>query len=316
MQLPQLALRIFSAPGVAIIRRAVSICVTAAVLSGCGVPATPTGSLASIPSSVATANADLLYVAAEAQVDLFTYPQGRPAGSLGVAGGAGICADRTGNVYIPITYHNEIVEYPHGSSTPIATLYTARYPEDCTIDPTTGTLAVTFVDGFQTFSHGPGGWGAPRTYTNPDDTKVAYCTYDSAGNLFIDGYTSGSAFRLIEMPADGSGTFTAISLDKTLEFAGGLRFHRGELTILESVQHRPTMIYRFNVARYGGTYVGSTVLNRGTRSDRFLIDGSTIVMSTRHGVGFWRYPAGGEPKRVLGARDGFYGVALSASHRF
>ncbi|MFY9663204.1 MAG: hypothetical protein WAL67_09560 [Candidatus Cybelea sp.] len=292
--------------------RAAHGCVAAAVLSGCGAPFAQTGANTSIPSGVPITDSNLLYVSSEEQIDLYTYPQGKSVGSLGIAG-TGICADRAGNVFIPLFWYNEILEYAHGGNSPIATLETARNPADCAIDPATGTLAVTISDGIQTFSHRSGGWGPPQTYTQPDGTQVSYCAYDSSGDLFLDGYTSGSTFSLIEMPAGGSGTFTTVSLNKYFEFAGGLFWDHGELMISDSQRNQPTVIYQFKIAGNRGSEVGSTVLNHGTRSDRFLIHASTVVTSTRHGVGFWPYPAGGDAKRVLRIDNGFYGVALSVA---
>lgn len=291
---------------------------TIALLAACGGltygPDSRAAQVASIPDGASIANSNLLYVAGEEQVYIYTYPQGNAVGSLGISG-AGICADRAGDVFIPVSWENEILEYAHGGTVPIATLDTARLPEDCSIDPTTGSLAVTFLDGVQTFSHHSGDWGPAQTYTNPDGTQVSYCAYDSTGNLFIDGYTSGSAFRLIEMPARSPGTFTAISLNVRFELAGGLYWNRRNLVVTNSEIQHPTAIYRFAIAGNHGTRVGMTVLDHGAGSDRILIRGSTVVTSMRRGVGFWQYPAGGEPKQVLQMRNGFYGVAFSVAPR-
>ncbi|HEY6326958.1 MAG TPA: hypothetical protein VIW73_10665 [Candidatus Cybelea sp.] len=55
---------------------------------------------------------------------------------------AGECADRPGNVYVAEFYGQDVVEYAHAGASRIKTLAAPGFPLGCSIDPTTGNLAV------------------------------------------------------------------------------------------------------------------------------------------------------------------------------
>ena len=92
----------------------------------------------------------LLYVSNYDGNDVFvyTYPGGKLVGTLtGFYGPDGVCADKKGDVWIVNDYETNsgenIVEYKHGGTTPIATVYDPAYvPTNCSVNPINGDLAV------------------------------------------------------------------------------------------------------------------------------------------------------------------------------
>ena len=95
---------------------------------------------------------DLLYLASsssEGSVYVYTYPQGRLAGTLtGFIAPRGECSDSAGDVFI-VAYSNSsytastIYEFAHGGTDPIATLSDPDGAVGCAVDPTTGNLAAS-----------------------------------------------------------------------------------------------------------------------------------------------------------------------------
>ena len=141
---------------------ALSACTAVAMLAGCGGSQPPTGAPGSMPqtSAIAThadrgkswmlpgssSGSDLLYVVGrKGAVYVLTYPQGKLVGELGLpyaVNSGNICSDKNGNILVPDVY--EIVEYAHGGTQPVATLNDIYYYSlACSVDPTTGNLAVT-----------------------------------------------------------------------------------------------------------------------------------------------------------------------------
>jgi hypothetical protein len=60
----------------------------------------------------------------------------------------GECLDASSNVYIADFASNDIVEYAHGGTTPINTIHDRYgFPIGCSVDPTTGDLAVANFEG-------------------------------------------------------------------------------------------------------------------------------------------------------------------------
>jgi streptogramin lyase len=297
-------------------------------LAGCGGSQPPIGTGTAPQTSALTPHVDrgtswmlpeakseeLLYVAGAEPVDVYTYPQGKMVGSLGTFRGPdGMCVDQGGDVFITIYYDNQVLEYAHGGSTPIATINTANFPADCSIDPTTGNLAVTFWDGIQIFSHPSSGWSGPQTYTQPDGTYFTYfCAYDDSGDLFFDADTQHSAFQLTELPAGSSGNFTTVSVNQRFSEPGGVLWDGNYLSIAELSRRRkrPAVVHQFSITGSNGTEVGSTTL-RKAREGLFWIQGSTIISEARGDVGFWNYPEGGRPEKIVHTPDGAGGVAVS-----
>src|SRR5580704_4384157 len=151
-------------------RYAIGFCLAIAVLAGCG------GTQAGLPTSLSPAapvqswmasesqSGDLLYVSIISGItNVYTYPGGRLVGGLSNTGATyGLCSNKNGNVFITTQY--AIYEYPHGMAVPIAVLTDPQGQSlGCSIDPTTGKLAVVSAAGVAIYAPaGHNQWYLPR----------------------------------------------------------------------------------------------------------------------------------------------------------
>ncbi len=267
---------------------------------------------------------NLLYVSDDkGKVYIFSYPAGKPMGTLtGFNGPAGLCSDANGDVFIADTGDQNILEYAHGGKQPISTLQDfGAFPNGCSVDPTTGNLAVT---NYSSNPVGPGSvaiysgaQGSPTFYTADNFNVYLFCGYDGKGNLYIDGLNSGTTQPLLaELPSGGT-SFTGIALDRSIGLLGAIQWD-GKNVAVEDVS--TDTVYQVSVSGSTGTVVGSTQLSsRSNLLVQFWIQGQTIVApegtKPRHAnkVGLWPYPGGGSPTGVLsniGSTE-LYGATVS-----
>ncbi len=298
-------------------------------VAGCGAIAATPRSPAAPPDHTRTQvkNSQLLYVATIAgHAFVFDYPHGGIVGSFTIANAAevwGACADTHGNVFFSVeesATSSRIEEYAHGGTTPIATLRDDGYvAADCSSDPITGDLAVTSYDQGTTgadnvavYKHAS---GSPTRYFD-SQMSVAYCGYDTHGNLFVDG---NGSYQLAEL-AKGASALTNLTLSPPLVRPGGVEFDGTNLAIEDSgFARRFAAIDRVRVTASGATVLGTTHLkglaNRGVT---FWLDGGDVVTTAGQQdtlVGRWPYPDGGKPVKIFHAQgirgETLYGVAIS-----
>jgi hypothetical protein len=253
---------------------------------------------------------------------VLSYPQGKVVGALSTSA-SGVCADSSGNIFIP--EYNQVLEYAHGGTSPIATLsLPGNNSRGCAVDPTTGNLAVvvygTSVSAVAIFS---GARGQPSVYA--PNISPTYCSYDDAGNLFVDGFAN-QAPGLSELPAGGS-IFSGLSVPGPVGDPGQIQWDGAYLTWASDYRASTSGETVSRLAIYGSqaTIVGTTHL---LGIDRFAyqswIYGNRIIIPySNHGrssktIGIWRYPKGGmETKRIRdfpkkgGLR--FQGLAVSVA---
>ncbi len=144
-------------------------CVVASLLAGCGGPPAQNGLPStmerSAPNSVApdgwggghkgswmapqAKHDNLVYVSDTAAnaVSVYAWKTHKLVGMLGgINQPFGLCSDQSGNVWIISWGKNQISEYAHAGTKPLKTL-AVQDPDanlyDCSVDPTTGDLAVT-----------------------------------------------------------------------------------------------------------------------------------------------------------------------------
>lgn len=254
----------------------------------------------------ATSN-DLLYVSDEDTNDVYvySYPQLKREGTLtGFDAPFGECADKRGNVFIANDDASQILEYAHGGTSPIATLSDpGYYPRGCSVDPTTGNLAVVNII---STSFGQGNIaiykdakGKPSMHADAKVYNVYSCGYDNAGNLFIDGENKGSSSSAFAELPRGAGKFTNIVLDQPIGIAGGVQWDGKHFAVGDQY----TDIYQFSIHGAKGTKVGTTTLTGALRDSEFWIQGSNVIVpdSEKLDVGIWDYPAGGSSEgRIKG----------------
>jgi hypothetical protein len=131
------------------------------MLSGCGGSQPPIGAPGVMPlnSKVVTesrtpntgsGSGALIYVQNDKGTYILSYATGKIVGSFDLVGGANLCSDKDGHVFIPAK--GAIYEYAHGGTTPIAQLSDeGNETLGCSVDPITGNLAVA---NYYTACHG------------------------------------------------------------------------------------------------------------------------------------------------------------------
>ena len=301
---------------------ALSGCVAAALLAGCGGSQPPIGAPGVMqPSRTIAADAerggswmlpqvksqDLLYVAdyATQAVYVYSYPQGKLVATLtGFKNPQGLCADKSGDVFVA-DYDTGIIEYAHGGKKPIEILTDPDgSPVACSVDPTSGNLAVSIETGSTgAVSIYKNAKGTPKTYFYSKSQGSNGCSYDNVGDLFFEVEQLGSD-ALVELPRGGK-TFTNITVNKTI---GGneIQWDGKHLAIGDS----PTNIYRFTINGSQGKRVGITRLE-SNNFPVFSILGSTVTAAYPNGVALWKYPEGGLPTKII--KNGAGGSAFPTS---
>lgn len=298
------------------VRYALSIAAVAASLAGCAPAAESSLAPAAVQEQIPTGPyaRSLLYAAA-GSTEVFTYPHGKPVGYLGVFD-AYLCSDSSGNIFATgdegLGY---VWVFAHGSSTPFATIYNPQSAGGCSVDPSSETVAVADPDAspIVIFPYNPRrGWRLARQYSDANMRGSFYCTYDSQGNLFVDGYDTNLAFILVELPK-GSSTFTTITLDQTIHSPGSLQWVGNDLALEDAGTTRSStaVIYRFAITGSGGHKLSRTALKDSVGNAQFLIRNGTVIGPLAGAIGFWRFPRGGAPVRTIPTYGNPHGEALS-----
>lgn len=271
---------------------------------------------------------DLLYVSdASGTVDVFSYPAGKLVGKLkGFVSPAGLCTGPTGDVFVTDTYNLDIVEYPHGGTTPVRTLYDfGYYPFGCAVDPNTKDLAVTNYTSISN-GHGgvaifKGGHSLPHSFNNTKFNAYFFCGYDNHSNLFVDGADVGSYHTEFAELAGGSTTLKSIVLNKTIGYPGGVQWD-GHYVAVQDISSR--ILYRFQISGSRGKSVGTTQFQGDTSTliKQFWISGKNIVIPYGAGrhigkVGEWPYPAGGARSQSIAVSHAteLLGITISLARR-
>lgn len=284
-------------------RYALGVCAAMTMLSGCG-ESQPV-ELPGVPQRMTSVakHQNFLYVSdsGAAKAYVYTYPGGTLVGTVtGSVTPAGSCADAEGDVYITNWYTQSIVEYAHGGTAPIRTLYdTDGTPYDCSVDPATGNLAVIGPDSIQIFKKAR---GKPKSYPFSYG-YVGNGAYDNGGDLFVDALrytgcpTSCSTTFIVAELAKGSGNFTTIwqKGSSVSAEAAGLQWDGRYLAFGEV---EPRVIYRITTH---GKLIGQLTLDKSSDVGSFWIQGATLIGPNAGSttVMFWKYPAGGAPTKTL-----------------
>jgi hypothetical protein len=272
---------------------------------------------------------NLLYVSTEDAVVILTLPDGNVVGTLPADTSGGLCSDTNGNVFTVNDGSQQVVEYPHGSTTAIKTLSDyGNDPNGCAVDPATGNLAVVgggyrLEDNVAIY---PNADGPPTVYKANGGGYFLYCTYDSQGNLFT-GVGDVENESIWELPKGGN-SLTPFSLDKALGPDGGLQWDGKYLDVQNAPgpgdqnEPGPITIYQVKIAGSVGTVAHTISMRtaRDARRDRqsglgsqFWIQGGAIYTRVRwnRSEGVWQYPKGGLRIRTFPVRGNLVGVTVS-----
>lgn len=314
-------------------RYAGALCVAAVLLAGCG-GSQPSSAPGLMPQShaIAThdhggswmlpeaASQDLLYVSDEATVAVYSYPHGKLEGKLrGFFITQGMCVDTKGDVYVADQGYGQVYEYKHGSKKRIKDLGPGD-AVDCSLDPTSGDLAATDLQGQGTSGHGnvaifTNASGNPTYYSAPGFDEYFFCGYDDKGNLFVDGISQPGTghFIFAELPK-GSNTFKDITLNQYIGWPGGIQWDGKYIAIGDQLSPN---IYRFAISGTQGTLVGVTPLDGATYVKQTWIQGNRIMAPSEPSgqTGYtliYKYPGGGTAvKKITGGVHSPQGATVS-----
>jgi hypothetical protein len=260
---------------------------------------------------------DLIYVADQGTGDVYvyTYPQGTLSQTLtGFASPEGLCSDKKGNVWVVDGYNEDIVEYAHGGSSPINTIYEENHnPQGCAINPKNGDLAVANLSNATT-TEGTIAVTKPKLkslgwtfYKDSTYGSFWYCGYDDEGDLFASAFT-GSATGLVELPK-GASTITNLKSNQSLYGPGGVQWDGKYL----AVGNEQSTVYQFSVSGGKATKKSSTSLGGAKGVYQFWIAGKDIFGADAGSgsVGVWKYPAGGSALKTITGFNTPLGIAIS-----
>ncbi|MGB9653560.1 MAG: hypothetical protein WCB01_17300 [Candidatus Cybelea sp.] len=198
----------------------------------------------------------------------------------------------------------QITEY-EVPQTPIKTLsVTFSFPTSCAMN-TSGDLAVGV---FFESSAGGGDVVIFKNASGSGTTGTVYTTplvgeyfdgYDNQGNLFADGFTSGSSFGLVELPK-GSSTFKTITTSNSVQFPGSVQWDGTYLTVFDQLA---SVTYRYIV--HGSTATLKDTVSYsgvGDCAQTWIVKGLVYCGDADNGDGeVFKYPAGGPAIAVLGS---------------
>jgi hypothetical protein len=313
----------------------------ALLLAGCGGSQFPIDAPGVVPqSSAITAHTadggswmlpeaksdDLLYVDAGdgTVVYVFSYPKGKLLGEIKQHNSdmqQGLCADSHGDIFVNAMNGNNgnTYEYKHGGKKPIADLIEPYlWVYGCSVDPTSGNLAVASVNWISAaswvavYQHAS---GTPQIYVDPAIINYEFCGYDNKGDLFVDGTGQSGHVEFAELPK-GSGTFKNITLNQSIEWGGQVQWD-GRHIVVGADDTAPAVAYQFAIKGRKGKEVGSTTLSNSVSVPQFWIQGSIIIGpdASANNVGLWKYPGGGAPMRTItGVHDPF-GATVSLAKK-
>lgn len=256
---------------------------------------------------------DLLYISdlIGQVVTFYSYPDLKQMGVItGFFNAEGLCVDKAGNVWVPNNTSlgvDQVTEYAHGSTTPINNLIDHDGSvSGCAVDFKNGDLAVTDFFG----NHGQGGvtiWknaqGLSSLYTAPNIYYYWYLGYDDKGNLYTDGFSSGSAMSLAVLRHRAK-KFQPINIQSNpFWYPGGVQWDGKYLAV--GNEYGP--IYQYAIKGVTATLANTITLNGENEIPQFWIHNKnkTVIApnSNGHDTLLYAYPAGGNPTATIPGND-------------
>lgn len=243
------------------------------------------------------ASSDLLYITNYSTVAIYSYPQAKHVGTLkGFVSTSAECTDSDGNVYITNEKPVAIYEYQHGKTKRSKTFLVKHGGADgCAIDPTSGDLAVS-GNGSTVTIFKPG--GKQYRVNDPGMFYNYYCTYDTKGDLFVDGLANATGQTRLAELRRGSKTFAAISSDVPLALTNNIQWVGSYLTALYYVHGRgkkyTPFLAQLSVKQSEARKVAASPLGGAAYAIlQYYVSGDTVFAPN------WYYPHGHEKKNIL-----------------
>jgi hypothetical protein len=244
---------------------------------------------------------------------VFDYPKGDAStGTVtGVTDAQGECT-QTGkkNFWVVASGADEIEEFAFGGTTPISTLSESTgEPAGCAIDAKTNDMAVTILGTADVVIF----TGSKGTGTTVSDglSSSYFDTYDKAGDLFVDGITSGGSAGVVEEAA-GSSSFKAVTTSNSIVFPGEMQWDGKFVTLNDQSGHA---IYQYACASDACTLDGTVALNGTSDCVQTWISGKLVYCPDfpNEDTVVFKYPAGGSSIATLtGSYDGPIGSVAIA----
>ena len=304
-------------------RYAIALC-AAAIFAGCGASQLPTAAAGAMPQSRAIAQQagvdrngswmlpeasgdDLLYVTDEDanSVFVYSYPAGQSVGALTFSHPVGECVDGSGNVFIADA-QSSVAEYAHGGTTQIGSLqlpdksYPPPHAYNCAVDPRTKHIAVLFQKNGQYQSQ----IAVFRSVTDTNPTiyshlrdDYAFCGYDNAGNLFLDGWIVRS--HLWELKR-GAKSVTLLHLNPTQFTVGQIQWDGQFITLRNG---KTGDIHRIRVSGSRAIVVSGTRFRHVRGGGLSWIQGDEVMILIGfpggEKISLRPYPAGGRGSPIV-----------------
>ena len=310
---------------------AACLCVLTTAVAGCAGLSPGTSPLAAPHEALLARSAgsqtDLIYAGVHQRVLVYTYPGAVFADTFKTSFSIhAMCSDAKGDVFITAEVRSKsgaftgyVYEYAHGGESPIATLDLPSHeiPVNCSSDPTTGNLAVTSYD---IRNYAPSveiyinGSGEPKPYHSAELGANPQPAYDASGNLFV--ISGGNVAALL---AKGKQTFEKITLNETIGNVAHAQWD-GKYFALQSyapTKHNGPNVYvhyyRVQISASTGTIVGISRFANWRLKDagQSWLARDTVVATPGSQINFWKYPAGGQPFKVLHPSDPTQAVTVS-----
>jgi hypothetical protein len=277
-----------------------------------------------------TKNKDLLYVSniGNDTVSLYSFPEGVLEGIIDLPESAyGLCTDRSGNIFLADSFDG-VMEYSHGGTQPIRILADNGDADGCSIDRSSGDLAVTnLCDGPPGSCFGGGTvliykkqFGAPRTVHDIYGGYMRYCAFSDSGTLVVDGSTRFYHMTFAEL-APGSSEFQQLKLriPGHPESPGFIQWVSDELFVAPA---NAADIYGYKLRDRTAKEVEALSLEgmtNGQGTNQYLFKGSILIAPNMSSpkypygsVDLYRAARGGVPtRRISGSMNFPEAVALS-----
>jgi hypothetical protein len=239
---------------------------------------------------------------------------------------AGECVDTSGNVYVVDSGSGRVYQFAHGATTPshvVADQF--GYPDGCVVDRATGNLIVANGQGLKgPFSHGgidifAGGITGPQSNYKDRYFDIFWPPgIDPNGNIFFEWkHNANTQYGIAELPK-GATKFRHLT-GLTIGFSGSVQWD-GSYIAAEDQQYQgayTTAISRITVNGSTVSVIGTTVLSDNCMGSFGYTSQTDVVQPLIYGIGktpatllgsnlwcyerfgFWKYPAGGQPRRAL-----------------
>jgi|HubBroStandDraft_4_1064222.scaffolds.fasta_scaffold00105_14 hypothetical protein len=282
--------------------------------------------IGSVKSALA-AGPRLLYVSdpTVSNIAVFSLPDLVIKGTItGLNQPDGLCSDDGGNVWVTNFGTQQILEYAHGGTSPIATLTdSSGFPFACDVEHHRHGHHDLAVANLHNAPSGPG-----ETEKYPDSTGPPLPSYDLAamytvrgegydphGNLFIDGQTHTGAFVLAELTAGSTAVHQLTFTGGTIHLPGMLQWYADGNYLAVGDRRcdtpRTTCVYHVKISGSTGTITGKTKFKAynghvicdmaqgaiGASGEKFLAGGDdeSACGYATSSVNRWVYPSGGLP---------------------